>query len=121
MGQEVRVSVYRDSLERIFLKYGTVSGIVISEKKGGSALVEFEDIAAARMAVNIETGFPENKLKVKPLWEEKTQCGVSSGVEAPSGAAGGVSSDFESLVMRKLRQEEERKRLIQKIMEEEEG
>ena len=111
----------RDSLERIFLKYGTVTGIVISEKKGGSALVEFEDIAAARMAVNIETGFPENKLKVKPLWEEKTQCGVSSGVEAPSGAAGGVSSDFESLVMRKLRQEEERKRLIQKIMEEEEG
>jgi hypothetical protein len=32
-----------------------------------------------------------------------------------------VSSDFESLVMRKLRQEEERKRLIQKIMDEEEG
>ena len=60
-------------------------------------MVEFEDIAAARMAVNIETGFPENKLKVKPLWEEKTHCGVSSGVEAPSGAAGGVSSDFVSL------------------------
>jgi len=111
----------RDILERIFLKYGTVTGIVISEKKDGSALVEFEDIAAARMAVNIETGFPENKLKVKPLWEEKIQCGVVGGVEAPSGAAGGVSSDFESLVMRKLRQEEERKRLIQKIMEEEEG
>ena len=50
----------RDSLERIFLKYGTVTGFVISEKKDGSALVEFEDIAAARMAVNIETAFPEN-------------------------------------------------------------
>ena len=50
----------RDSLERIFLKYGTETGIVISEKKDGSALVEFEDIAAARMAVNIETAFPEN-------------------------------------------------------------
>ena len=107
-------------MERIFLKYGAVSGIVINQKKGGSALVEFEDIVAARMAVNIETGFPDNKLKVKPLWEEKVQHSVGVvGVEAPSGANGGISSDFESLVMRKLRQEEERKRLIQKIMEEE--
>ena len=47
-------------MERIFLKYGTETGIVISEKKDGSALLEFEDIAAARMAVNIETAFPEN-------------------------------------------------------------
>ena len=60
---------------------------------------------------------------MKPLWEEKIQCegGGGGGVEAPSGAAGGLSSDFESLVMRKLRQEEESKGLIQKIMEEEEG
>ena len=51
------------------------------------------------MAVNIiETGFLENKLKVKPLWGEKVHCGdVGGGVEAPGGAAGGVSSDFESL------------------------
>ena len=28
-------------MERIFLKYGTVTGVVISEKNGGSALVEF--------------------------------------------------------------------------------
>ena len=41
----------RDSLERIFLKYGTVTGVVISEKNGGSALVEFQDIAATKMAV----------------------------------------------------------------------
>lgn len=110
-----------DSLERIFLKYGTVTAIVINEKKGGSALVEFENIAAARMAVNIETGFLENKLKVKPLWEEKVQFVEGGGCveDVNSGTAGGVSSDFESLVMRKLRQEEERKRLIQKIMEEE--
>jgi len=108
----------KDSLEKIFLKYGNVSGIVLSEKKGGSALVEFEDKAAARMAVNIETGFPENKLSVKPLWEDLTQAHVSTNVETPFNSDG-VNSDFESLVMRKLRQEEERKRLIQKIMEEE--
>ena len=42
---------------------------------------------------------------MKPLWEEKIQCegGGGGGVEAPSGAAGGLSSEFESLVMRKLR------------------
>eukprot|EP00092_Neocalanus_flemingeri_P014050 GFUD01015157.1.p1 GENE.GFUD01015157.1~~GFUD01015157.1.p1 ORF type:complete len:296 (+),score=126.86 GFUD01015157.1:58-945(+) len=110
----------KDTLERIFLKYGTVIAIVINEKKGGSALVEFDSLPAARMAVNIETGFVENRLKVKPLWEEKVQVGAGGGGDdVTGGAAGGVSSDFESLVMRKLRQEEERKRLIQKIMEEE--
>jgi len=113
----------RDTLQRIFLKYGTVTAVVINQKKGGSALVEFDTIAAARMAVNIETGFQENRLVVKPLWEEKKQSSVAT--DAPSSnncggiVPGGVSSDFESLVMRKLRQEEERKRLIQKIMEEE--
>jgi len=111
----------RDSLERIFLKYGTVTAIVINEKKGGSALVEFESLAAAKMAVNIETGFLDNKLKVKPLWEEKVPVGGHDSFGLGGGAVGGVSDDFESLVMRKLRQEEERKRLIQKIMEEEES
>jgi len=109
----------KENLERIFLKYGSVTAIVINEKKGGSALVEFEDIAAARMAVNIETGFLENKLKVKPLWEEANSKSEGvTGVSSDGGCVGGVSNDFESLVMRKLRQEEERKRLIQKIMDE---
>ena len=40
---------------------------------------------------------------MKPLWEEKMECGVGGGVgEAPGGAAGGVTSDFESLVLRML-------------------
>ena len=111
----------RDTLERIFLKYGTVTAVVINQKKGGSALVEFDTIAAARMAVNIETGLQENRLVVKPLWEEKEQKSVVTDAASSNysgGIPGGVSSDFESLVMRKLRQEEERKRLIQKIMEE---
>jgi len=113
----------RDLLERIFLKYGTVTTIVINQKKGGSALVEFDNMTAARMAVNIETGIPENRLSVKPLWEGNTQTGVSTDSSSCGGPEipGGVNSDFESLVMRKLRQEEERKRLIKKIMEEEEN
>jgi hypothetical protein len=57
-------------LETIFNKYGNVSGVVVNDKKGGSALVEFEDVASARMAANIETGFLECPLKVKPLFED---------------------------------------------------
>ena len=110
----------RDQLEKIFSKYGNITGVVLSDKKGGSALVEFEDINAAKMAVTIETGFSENKLRIKPLWEEEQKAadnvvGDSVGVSDNSG----VNRDFESLVMRKLRQEEERKRLIKQMMEEE--
>jgi DnaJ family protein C protein 17 len=48
----------RDSLERIFSKYGDVAAIVVNTKKGGSALVEFTSLNDARMAANIETGLP---------------------------------------------------------------
>jgi len=104
----------QSDLEKIFFKYGTVAGTVIGGK-GGSALVEFDSLMSARMAVNIETGYLENPLKVKPLWEENFQHSAAPPVEPVSDS----STDFESLVMRKLRQEEERKKLIQKIMEEE--
>ena len=70
----------------------------------------------------MNTSFPENKLKLKPIWEEKIQGGGGCAcVKAPGGAAGGVRSDFEYLVMRKLRQEENRKRFMQEIMEVENG
>jgi len=113
----------RDLLERIFLKYGTVTAIVINHKKGGSALVEFDNMTSAKMAVNIETGMLENRLTVKPLWEENAQTSVNTDSTSSGrpGVSVGLNSDFESLVMRKLRQEEERKRLIKNIMEEEEN
>ena len=81
----------------------------------------FEGITPARMAVNIETGFAENKLKIKGLWETETetvsQPEPSSNVSSEQ-TSNGLNRDFESLVMRKLRQEEERKRLIKQMMEE---
>jgi hypothetical protein len=61
---------FREALERIFTKYGPVTGVVVNDKKGGSALVEFADTASARMAANIETGFIDNPFKVKPLFED---------------------------------------------------
>ena len=84
-----------DQLEKIFSKYGNITGVVISDKKGGSALVEFEDINAAKMAVTIETGFSENKLRIKPLWEEEKKVddslGDSVGVSDNSGVNRGYS------------------------------
>ena len=111
----------REQLLRIFSKYGNITGVVLSDKKGGSALVEFEDLNAAKMAVTIETGFSENKLRIKPLWEEEKKADNDVGDSSNAGLSdnAGVSRDFESLVMRKLRQEEERKRLIKQMMEEE--
>ena len=108
----------KEQLERIFSKYGNVSAVVLSDKKG-SALVELDDINAAKMAVNIETGFSENKLKIKALWEEEPSAESNVGESMTGDESSGVNRDFESLVMRKLRQEEERKRLIKQMMEEE--
>ena len=113
----------RDQLEKIFSKYGSVSAVVISEKKGGSALVEFDSLMPAQMALNIETGFTENKLKIKGLWETEVESSNSStNVNNVNQSAASdpslLNRDFESLVMRKLRQEEERKRLIKQMMEE---
>ena len=51
-------------MEKIFTKYGQVTAVVVNERKGGSALIEFESAADAKMAVNIETGFIESLLKV---------------------------------------------------------
>jgi len=110
-------SYSKDVLEKVFLKYGNVTGIVINEQKGGSAIVELDTITAAKMALNIETGFPENPLKLKQLWEERNNVPVA-GLGHSSDNSNIVNTDFESLVMRKLRQEEERKRLIQQMMEE---
>lgn len=96
---------FSESLEKIFSKYGTVSGVVVS-RKGGSALLEFQDAAAAKMAAKIETGFFNEPLKVKDLGAmEASSSGAGAASAAAAGAALGVKSenDFESLVLRKLR------------------
>eukprot|EP00088_Acartia_fossae_P020911 TRINITY_DN2241_c0_g1_i2.p1 TRINITY_DN2241_c0_g1~~TRINITY_DN2241_c0_g1_i2.p1 ORF type:complete len:297 (-),score=88.69 TRINITY_DN2241_c0_g1_i2:197-1087(-) len=113
----------RESLERIFAKYGKVTAVVVNEKKGGSALIEFQDASEAKMAANIEIGFFDSPLKVKLLGEEKDEkaTGSSSEPARPANQYSGLvnDNDFESLVLRKLRQEEERKKLIAQMMAEE--
>ena len=106
----------KDNLVSIFSKYGEVAAVVVNAKKGGSALIEFANMAEAQMAAKIETGFPGNKLTVKPLWEEERPMGGASNTSnghsasdvidltGPQGCQGALSNDFESLVMRNMRQ-----------------
>jgi len=117
-----------ESLEKIFTKYGTVTAVVVKEKKGGgggSALIEFDDVSSAKMAAKIETGFFNNPLKVKGLFEDaeqqrssKTTSQQSCGRTTTGAGLLAQETDFESLVLRKLRQEEERKRLIAEMLAE---
>ena len=43
---------------------------------------------AAKMAVTIETGFTENKLRLKPLWEEEKNAGDDVGEDDHNGGKG---------------------------------
>merc|ERR1712037_81542 len=119
-----------ESLRKIFSKYGDVAEVVVMDGCGGkkgSGLVEMCTPFAADMASKIEIGFEECPLKVKLLGEENStkkpqrqeELLPSSSSASSSAFDNGVSreTDFESLVMRKMRQEEERKRLIQEMME----
>ena len=116
-----------DRLRQLFCKYGDVGDVVVLENKKEkgkfSALIEMMNGSAAKMAVNIERGDQDHPFKKIELLEDK------SGVETqsnPTFSAPNPSSyqppqpqttfnDFESLVMRQLRQAEERKRLIEEI------
>ena len=123
----------KESLRKIFSKYGDVAEVVVMDGGGGtkgSGLVEMCTPLAADMASKIEVGFAECPLKVKLLGEERSSAKPQRQETLFPSAASSSSSafdnelsretDFESLVMRKMRQEEERKRLIKKMMEQDE-
>lgn len=98
-----------EGLKRIFCKYGEVGEVIIMQKEKGkfSALIEMK--SGAKLASEIEKGFLENPFKKVELIEEKVQ-------NQPQKSAPNLNFDnYEDLVMRQLRQEEERKRLIEEI------
>ncbi|XP_001849725.2 dnaJ homolog subfamily C member 17 [Culex quinquefasciatus] len=105
----------QEVLQKFLSKYGDINVLVMSPKKSGSALVEFRTQEAAEMAVSYEQGRLDNPCKLEWIGE------------APKGAkkAGSTSGstitdrDYESLVLRQLRQAEERKRLIEQMMRDE--
>ena len=118
----------KEMLQRIFSKFGDVLEVVVlpGKKKsgGGSGLVEMETKEAAEFAVNIERGFAENPLKIKLLEGSSAEKSSSSKKESCASSATPVTDsfqEFETLVMRQMRQQEERKRLIAEMMKNEDG
>ncbi|XP_060537295.1 dnaJ homolog subfamily C member 17 [Cylas formicarius] len=97
----------QEMLHRFLSKYGDIQGLVVSSKRNGSALVEFRDKNAAQMAVDFELGLSQNPLKLE--WVNLPPTSKSSNLVK--------DSDFESVTLMKLRQAEERKRLIAQMME----
>ncbi|XP_046847954.1 dnaJ homolog subfamily C member 17-like isoform X2 [Xenia sp. Carnegie-2017] len=109
-------------LRSMFRKYGDIENLLVSSKKMGSAIIEFRDFNSAKMAVENEYGNPANPLKI--TWLEgignpnvPTTTVETQFKSSPKNLA--LERDFETLVMRKLRQAEERKRLCEEIANEE--
>lgn len=105
-----------DQLMQYLKKYGEVVALVMNTKIRGRAMVELKTREACDMVLAYEKGNPVNPLRfqwVTPPAEEKETNPLTAGTVNAS------ARDYEDLVMRKLRQAEERKRLIEQMMKEE--
>lgn len=119
----------RDSLFSIFSKYGDVNVVVVSESstpKKGSALIEMATTSSAGMASNVERGFVQIPLKCKLIESDPELASVGNAdrpnITQPTESTSTTQSnsnfnDYETLVLRKMRQAEERKKLEQEILE----
>ncbi|XP_067669187.1 dnaJ homolog subfamily C member 17-like [Haliotis asinina] len=137
-------------LRAMFGKYGEVSALVISGTKNGRAIVEYKSPRAADMAFKNERGLQENPLTLKwlsgkpetPTYETVNLSHDYANAQMPSFSTESDSvsfttvpekpkqtsfipqtsyeRDFESLVLMKMRQAEERKRLIEQMQREDE-
>jgi len=111
----------KESLKRIFCKYGQIGDIIIMENKKEkskcSALVEFDNFSSASMAVSIEKGYTENPFrKIELIEENVTKANNVAKNDINESSTKNVNfNDFETIVMRQMRQAEERKRLIEEM------
>ncbi|CAB4003191.1 dnaJ homolog subfamily C member 17 [Paramuricea clavata] len=118
-------------LQSMFRKYGEIENLLVSSKKAGSAIIEFKDFKSAEMAIENERGNPANPLRitwlegaVPKVTHDERHDSSSAKVDAPINVTSTSEDnlvsgrDFESLVMRKLRQAEERKRLCEELANE---
>ncbi|EDW67120.1 dnaJ homolog subfamily C member 17 [Drosophila virilis] len=99
-----------EQLLQYLKKYGEVVALVMNTKIRGRAMVELSTREACDMVLAYEKGNPGNPLHFQ--WVSRPTTPTTT----PSSA---TTRDYEDLVMRKLRQAEERKRLIEKMMKEE--
>ncbi|CAH3150148.1 unnamed protein product [Porites evermanni] len=131
----------QELLQSLFEKYGEVSYVIVSSKKKGSAIVEFKSLSSAKVALENEQGTSDNPLKISWLEvptsatdkansetvPEASNSAKEAMVESklnepPCPSESTISDkDYESIVLMKLRQFEERKRLIKEMQEEDES
>ncbi|KAK3604609.1 hypothetical protein CHS0354_027462 [Potamilus streckersoni] len=131
-------------LKQIFNKYGKVLNLLMSVKKTGTAIVEFSSPFAANLAYMNEKGLPDIPFTITWLqgqhhrekMQKRGDYSAKGDYSSPShgSQSEGVSwvsassvpslpsdvRDYESLVLMRLRQAEERKRLISQLQQEEE-
>lgn len=101
-----------DSIHKFLNKYGDIVALLVSSKKKGSGIVEFKTQDAAEMAIAYEKGILENPLKLE--W-------IGDAPKSRKPGATVTETDYESLVLRQMRQAEERKRLIEQMMKEDQN
>ncbi|OWF38411.1 DnaJ-like subfamily C member 17 [Mizuhopecten yessoensis] len=135
-------------LQTMFSKYGDVLNLLISNKKNGSAILELSSQYAAQMAVQNEKGLVENPLTLNWLEGQSVPLGPAAASEAESqpdesedranniftvpdptkaekrdtwsAYQSSAEKDYESLVLMKMRQAQERQHLIEQMKKEDE-
>ncbi|CAG9583246.1 unnamed protein product [Danaus chrysippus] len=109
---------YNETNLRTFLKkYGTITALIMSPAKKGSALVEFGTKEASEMAVEFEKGLQDNPLTLKWL-HKKPILKTKKDLQYTNTLV--TDRDYESLVLTKMRQAAERQRLIEEMLKEDE-
>ena len=108
-GDETNGGYCHSVLQSILHKYGDILNLIVSSKRNGSAIVEFRDRSAANMVAQYEKGLEENPLTF--IWLD----GQSEPTPSQSIVPSSNDTDFENLVLHKMRQAEERKKLIEKM------
>lgn len=96
-----------ENLTKFLNKYGDIVALLVSSKKKGSGIVEFKTQDASEMAIAYEKGNLDNPLKLE--W-------IGPPPKSRKQGATVTETDYESLVLRSMRQAEERKRLIEQMM-----
>lgn len=131
-----------EDLRALFSRYGEISNVLVSSKKRGSAIIEFESYTPMLKLAENEQGTVTNPLTVTwlsgkpsaakpaerqpsppapaPTHPAVSQPAVNAGFDFSSTTSTVGHRDFESLVLMKMRQAEERKRLIEQLQKEDE-
>ncbi|KAF4083878.1 hypothetical protein AMELA_G00122390 [Ameiurus melas] len=116
----------QEVLQGLLQKYGDILNIIVSNKKKGSAVVEFATVRAAELACKNESGLTGTPLKItwlegQPATTDPTGPNNSTiGTFMPSQTSLSTERDYESLVLMRMRQAAERQKLIEQMQQEDE-